>query len=99
MTNATTNNTLNIAKANGYYTARITANSGYCLVYLQVTMGEVDITNDVFADGIITIAAVTGDIKITAVAVEAATAQTLLADANGALLKSLDGYNLAVSQI
>ena len=99
MTNATTNNTLNIAKANGYYTARITANSGYCLVYLQVTMGEADVTNDVFADGIITIAAVTGDIKITAVAVEAATAQTLLADANGALLKSLDGYNLAVSQI
>lgn len=99
MTNALTNNTLNLVKADAYYTARITAAESYSLVYVNITMGGTDITESAYANGIITINAVTGDVVITAVAEDAATAQILLADTNGALLKSFDGYYLAVADI
>jgi hypothetical protein len=99
MTNALTNNTLNLVKADSYYTACITAAEGYALVYVNVTMGGSDITESAYSDGTITIHAVTGDVVITAVAEDAATAQILLADTDGALLKSFDGYYLAVAEI
>ena len=50
------------------YTAKLTAADGYKIGKVIVTMGSVDITADVYADGVINIPAVTGDIIITATA-------------------------------
>lgn len=50
------------------YTATLTADTGYVLNSVTVTMGETDITSTAYSNGSISIASVTGDIVITAVA-------------------------------
>lgn len=55
------------------YTATLTANEGFVLYAVTVMMGGVDVTADVYADGVINISSVMGDVIITAVAVEKAT--------------------------
>ena len=50
------------------YTATLTADTGYVLGAVTVTMGETDITSTAYSNGNISIASVTGDIVITAVA-------------------------------
>lgn len=50
------------------YTATLTADTGYILNSVTVTMGETDITSTAYSNGSISIASVTGDIVITAVA-------------------------------
>lgn len=50
------------------YSATISANSGYTISSITVTMGGVDITSTAVSGGNINIASVTGDIVITAVA-------------------------------
>lgn len=73
--NCTTSNSATSAKENAVYTATLTANDGYTLTggTVTVTMGGVDITDTAYADGVISIAAVTGDVEIfaSAVAVQA----------------------------
>lgn len=65
-TNVSSNNAANtIAEGEGY-TATITANIGYTLGAVTVTMGGVDITATAASGGVITIEAVTGDLVITA---------------------------------
>lgn len=68
LTNVTTSNEAVAAQDGTSYTATLTANSGYTLGEVTVKMGEVDITATVYnADtGAISIAAVTGDVVITA---------------------------------
>lgn len=66
--NAKNSNSATSIAENEAYSARITANSGYELESVTVTMGGVDVTADVYADGAINIAAVTGDVAITATA-------------------------------
>ena len=51
------------------YTATLTASDGFVLDAVTVMMGGVDVTTDVYADGVITIPSVTGDVVITASAV------------------------------
>ena len=51
------------------YTATLTASDGFVLDAVTVTMGGVDVTASVYADGTITIPAVMGDVVITASAV------------------------------
>lgn len=51
------------------YTATLTASDGFVLDAVTVTMGGVDVTATVYADGVITIPSVTGDVVITASAV------------------------------
>ena len=53
------------------YTATLTADEGYSIDTVTVTMGGVDVTSTVYnsSTGVITIASVTGDVVITAVAV------------------------------
>lgn len=70
MTNASTNNTLPGVAGGSYYTATITANDGYILEHVVVTMGGEDVTSSVYdaSTGKITIETVTGNIVITAVA-------------------------------
>ena len=66
---ASSNSATSVAE-NASYTATITANDGYELDTVTVTMGGTDVTSTVYADGVITISAVTGNVVITAVAAE-----------------------------
>ena len=69
--NCTTSNSATSVKENATYSATLTANDGYTLTggTVTVTMGGVDITSTAYADGVISIAAVTGDVEIFASAV------------------------------
>ena len=71
LTNCTSSNSATQAVEGGNYEATITANSGYELSSITVTMGGVDVSATAVAGGTISIEAVTGDVTITAVAVEA----------------------------
>lgn len=66
------------------YTAVISANSGYELKSLAVTMGGADVSSSVVSGGNISITNVTGDIVITAVAEEIKASYTNLADPSSA---------------
>lgn len=72
-----TNNLTNVTNSNdasttsgGSYTATLTADSGYTLGAVTITMGGVDITATVYSSGTINISNVTGDIVITATATQ-----------------------------
>lgn len=62
------------------YTATLTAADGYNLDSVVVTMGGVDVTADVYADGVISISAVTGNVEIAASASAAASKAELITD-------------------
>lgn len=66
LTNCTTSNSVATVGKNSAYNATITANSGYELSGVIVTMGGVDITSTAYSNGVITISSVTGDIAIIA---------------------------------
>lgn len=70
LTNCINNNNATQAVQGGSYSATITANSGYELSYITVTMGGVNISSSAVSEGNITIANVTGNIAITAIAEE-----------------------------
>ena len=55
---------------NGPLTVNLTAESGYAISTVAVTMGGVDVTASVYSNGVINIASATGDVVVTAVAVE-----------------------------
>lgn len=82
LTNCTTSNTLNSIKANRMYVATITPDSGYNLSTIKVTMGGTDITSSVVSGDTITISKVTGNIVITAKAIEQSTAPETLTISN-----------------
>lgn len=69
--NCTSSNSATSVKENAAYSTTLTANDGYTLTggTVTVTMGGVDITDTAYADGVISIAAVTGDVEIFASAV------------------------------
>ena len=73
--NCTSSNSAMSVKENASYSTTLTANDGYTLTggTVTVTMGGVDITATTYADGVITIAAVTGDVEIFASAVQSET--------------------------
>lgn len=71
LTNCTISNSATQAAQGGSYSATITANDGYELKSVTVTMGGTNITSTVVSGGNINIASVTGNIVITAVAEEA----------------------------
>ena len=71
LTNATNSNSLSSIEEGSSYTAKITANTGYKLSTITVSMGGADVTNTVYSDGNINISDVTGNIIITVTTVEA----------------------------
>ena len=95
LTQCTTNNSATQAVQGGSYSATITANSGYELSSVKVTMGGTDISSTAVSGGKITISNVTGNIVITAVAVESGPAYTnrlpLAVDASGNDYKGTNG--------
>ena len=70
LTNCSTNNSMTFVGKGGTYAATITPANGYILDAVSVLMGGVDITSTVYADGVINIESVTGNIVITATAIE-----------------------------
>lgn len=69
--NATIDNNASAVAAGASYTATITPADGYELDAVTVLMGGVDVTADVYADGVITIESVTGNVIIKVTTVEA----------------------------
>ena len=69
LVNVTSNNGAASVEENESYTATLTAADGYEISAVTVLMGGVDVTNTVYANGIISIPAVTGTVIITATAV------------------------------
>ena len=67
LTNVTNDNAATIADENSTYVANLTATEGD-IISVVVTMGDEDITNTAYANGVINIAAVKGNIIITAAA-------------------------------
>lgn len=78
LTNCSTSNTKTTVEENSSYSATITANKGFALNNITVTMGGTDITNTSVLNGVITINSVTGDIIITADAIKIITGSTNL---------------------
>ena len=70
LTNVTSDNSKVLVDANASYTATLTADDGYVLDVVTVIMGGEDVTASVYADGVIIIPAVTGDVIITATAID-----------------------------
>ena len=68
LTNVTNSNSVSKVKENNSYSATLTANSGYTLDSVVITMGGTDITSSVYSDGVISVLSVIGDIVITATA-------------------------------
>lgn len=66
LSHATSSNGEVMATANEAYTTTITADEGYTLSSVTVTMGGVDITSTAYSNGVVSIASVTGNITITA---------------------------------
>lgn len=66
LTGVTSNNTVSAIVEGEAFTATLSANEGYDLDTVTVKMGGVDITATAYANGVITIAKVTGNIVITA---------------------------------
>lgn len=72
LTNCTSNNGATSARKGSAYTATLTAEAGYTMngATVTVTMDGVDITNTAYADGVITINTISGEIGIIASAVD-----------------------------
>ena len=70
LTGCTTSNAATSAENGASYTATLTPNTGYESSSVTVEMGGTDITSTAYSNGVITIASVTGDIEITAVAID-----------------------------
>lgn len=96
LTYATNSNKAASVTKGSSYTANITAISGYALQSVTVTMGGTNITETAYSNGTISIASVTGDLVITAVAVSDGTASyvnqiPISTDASGAVYNGI-GY-------
>lgn len=80
LTNVTNENANTQVLGNSSYVATLTANSGYAIDSVTVTMGGVDITSSNYADGVINISNVSGNIEIIASAIEQVSEATLPTD-------------------
>lgn len=96
LTNCTISNSAKTVVEGESYSATITANDGYELSSVKVTMGGTDISASAVSGGNISIAEVTGNIVITAVAeeivVEVVNQIPLSTDANGNLFNGGQGW-------
>lgn len=73
LTHCTTSNTAKTINANSKYSTTINVEAGFTLNSITVTMGGKDITSSAVNNNVITISSVTGDVVITAKAIEQST--------------------------
>ena len=102
LTNVTTNNDAVAAEDGTAYSATISAADGYTMSSVTVTMGGTDVTATAYNSdtGVISIAAVTGDVVITANATKAVSYHNLVptaVDSSGASAPYTDGKALSSS--
>lgn len=96
LTNVTINNSSLSINEGSSYSATLTANSGYALGTVTVTMGGNDITASAYSNGNINISSVTGNIIITANGVSipvitlSTTSLSIAENANGTFTVKLD---------
>lgn len=99
LTNVTTSNDAVAAEDGTAYSATITAADGYTMSSVTVKMGGTDITSTAYNSdtGVVSIAAVTGDVVITAKATKVVSYHNLVPtaiDSNGASVPYTDGLML-----
>lgn len=99
LTNATTSNDAVAAEDGTAYSATITAADGYTMSSVTVAMGGTDITSTAYNSdtGVVSIAAVTGDVVITAKATKVVSYHNLVpmaVDSSGASAPYTDGLML-----
>lgn len=100
LTNAAVSSDVTSVEEGGAFTATISANDGYDLSTVKVTMGGVDVTSTVYSNGTISIASVTGNVVITAVAVKRVNYTNLVdlaVNSSGASAPYTDGTYLSSS--
>jgi len=78
LTNVTSSNEATEVTEGASFVAELTAAEGFAISSVVVTMGGADVTEAVYADGVVSIPSVTGAISITAVAKAAAPSYTNL---------------------
>lgn len=99
LTNVSTDNDASTTAGGMDYTATLTADEGYTLSEVTVTMDGEDVTADVYADGVVNIASVLGDIIITAKAAKKTSLEPVYALSeplvfDGSTMKEIDtGYS------
>lgn len=76
LTNVTNSNSVTTIEEGSSYSATLSSSSGYEISTVTVTMGGTDITSSVYSNGNINITNVTGNIVITATAIESSTEVT-----------------------
>lgn len=80
LVNVTSSNSTTSITEGVSYSATLTAADGYKMDNVSILMGGVDVTADVYADGVISIPAVTGNVEILASAVESEATEALNTD-------------------
>ena len=93
LSNATNNNSATQVNENTSYIAKITANTGYELNSVTVTMGGTDITSSCYSNGNINITNVTGNIVITATTNKVTTTTTVETSSVATLVEENKGAN------
>lgn len=102
LSHVTTSNAAVSVEDGAAYTATLTAESGYTMGAVTVTMGGADITSTAYtaSTGVISIASVTGDVVITAAATKDVTYTNLVptaVDSSGASAPYTDGQYIGSS--
>lgn len=85
------NSTPSVTEGSSYY-AELTAEDGYAIDSVTVTMGGLDITATAYGNGVVSIGAVTGNIVITATAAKVIVSTDLIAEYG-----YRDGYRMSTS--
>ena len=91
LTNVKTSNASALILPGGSYMTTLTADEGYVLSTVTVTMADEDITNTVYVNGIISIPSVTGNVVITATAIVADNPIAYWDFKSGSLVDSVGG--------
>ena len=86
LTNVTSNKSDISIKEGLVYNEILTPNEGYILLKVTVSMNGTDITSDSYSDGVVNISNVSGDISITAIAVNESTNNSIYTT-----LETIDG--------
>ena len=95
LVNVTSSNNATSVTEGASYSATLTAADGYKMDSVSIIMGGVDVTDDVYADGVISIASVTGNVEIVASASATEDVKAVLPE--DGLLAYFDFRNVAVS--
>lgn len=95
LTNVSNSNSAGAVAENTSYSATLTVDSGYDLESVTVAMGGTDITSTAYADGVIHISAVTGNVVITANATATQEARTVYFANDDSIVKNAGYMNKA----